>query len=438
MILALAIDGAPAEVRPARFYGWINLFGLMLVYGSLCGTAIYAYGVFLPAMGESFGWSRSSLSGPYVTFFIVGGLLGPVAGTTIARFGARANIIVCNIVVALGLLSMSQVGAIWHIYLFFGVMVGVGIAFGEFIPITTVINNWFIRKKPLAMGLLFASGGIGGFAMPPMISWGILNLGWRWAWVCLAAIHIVLGVLIAGSLIRGHPEDIGQVPDGISPNADPADSSRVSVSRVYHTATDWEVGAALRSSALWMIAALFAIILFVVNMLGTHQVAYLQDVGFSPMVSATALGTMLGLSIIGRLLSGILGLRFEGPHLAVFFLASLGAGVLCLLFARNIFTVYLYSALTGIGFGGMIVLMPNLFGAYFGRTHYARIIGWTTPGVTLIAAVSPYIAGALYDAGGTYTVSFSINIVLIVIAIGIALKLRPGIPTPSQVPDFRG
>jgi MFS family permease len=429
MTVARADREAPAELKPARFYGWINLFGLMLVYGSLCGTATYAYGVFLPAMSETFGWSRSALSAPYGFFFIVGGLLGPVAGMTIARFGARKNIVACNIVVVLGLLCMSQVGAIWHVYLFFGIMAGAGIAFGEFIPITTVINNWFIRKKSLAMGLLFASGGIGGCAMPPLISWVILNLGWRWAWACLAAIHLVLGVLIAGLLIRGRPEDVGQVPDGINPTADSADTLQVSVSRVYQTATDWEVGAALRSSALWMIAALFAIILFILNMLGTHQVAYLQDLGFSPMVSATALGTMLGLSIIGRLLSGYLGMRFEGRHLAVFFLASLGSGVVCLLFARHIFAVYLYSALTGIGFGGMIVLMPNLFGAYFGRTHYARIIGWTTPVVTLSAAVSPYLAGALYDATGKYTVPFSINIALIVLAIGIALKLRPRLPT---------
>jgi MFS family permease len=419
-------------LKVKRFYGWINLLGLMLVYGSLCGTVTYAYGVFLPAMSEAFDWSRSALSGPYALFFITGGMLGPVAGMTIARFGARKNIIACNSLVVLGLLGMSQVGAIWHIYLFFGVMAGVSIAFGEFIPITTVINNWFIRKRSLAMGLLFASGGVGGFAMPPMISWFILGLGWRWAWVCLAAIHLLLSVMIGGMLIRGRPEDVGQKPDGRTGEDAPHDAGHAATARVYQTQTDWTVGEALRSSALWMLIALFAIILFVLNMLTTHQVAYLQDLGFSPMVSATALGMMLGASIIGRLMSGFLGMRFEGRHLAVFFLMSMGSGVLFLMYARSIYAIYLYSALTGIGFGGMIVLMPNILGAFFGRTHYARIVGWTTPVVTLASAVSPNLAGAIYDATGEYTLSFGISVTLIVAGIVIALRLRPRILPPGM------
>ena len=65
----------------------------MLAYGAICGNVTYAFGVFLPSMGESFGWSRSALSGPYTLFLIIGGMLGPLAGVTVARFGARKNIV---------------------------------------------------------------------------------------------------------------------------------------------------------------------------------------------------------------------------------------------------------------------------------------------------------------------------------------------------------
>jgi MFS family permease len=413
-------------LKEKRFYGWINLLGLMLVYGSLCGTATYAYGVFLPAMGETYAWSRSALSGPYALFFIIGGLLGPLAGMTIDRFGARKNIVACNLIVVIGLLGMSQVTAIWHIYLFFGTLAGIGIAFGEFIPITTVINNWFIRKRSLAMGLLFTSGGIGGFLMPPVISALIISYGWRWAWIGLAVIHLLLCVVMGGLIIRGRPEDIGQVPDGVAAGAHVHPGSSVPPVRVYQTARDWQLGEALRSQALWMIIGIFAIILFVLNMLSTHQVAYLQDLGFSPMASATALGMMLGFSIFGRLLSGLLGMRFEGRHLALFFLGCMGAGIVSLLHAGGMYAIYLYSALTGIGFGGMIVLMPNILGAFFGRTHYVRIIGWTTPVVTVVSAMSPNLAGALYDATGQYTVPYAISLILIIVGMVIAFLLRPG------------
>ena len=417
---------ATTGLRPKRFYGWTTLIGLMVAYAGLCGDITYAYGLFLPAMSETFHWSRSALSGPYVLFFVIGGLLGPVAGMTIARFGPRKNIIGFNLIAALGLLGLSQTDALWQVYLFFGAMAGLGIAFGEFIPITTVINHWFIRRRSMAMGLFLASGGVGGFVFPPLISTLISDLGWRWAWGYLAGQHLFLTVILGGILIRNRPEDMGQYPDGIPETpGTPALNQRVQRRPVYQTAVDWTAGEAMRTPSLWMIMALFSIILFVTNMLTTHQVAYLQDLNFSPLVSATALGLMLGMSIIGRLACGFLGMRFEGRHLAVFFLTGMGLGIMALILARGIFFIHLYSILTGIGFGGMIVLMPNLLGAYFGRTHYSRIVGWTAPVVTLVSAGSPTLAGFFYDVTGNYFLPFSITLAFVLVGIVLAVRLRP-------------
>ena len=412
-------------MKQPRFYGWTALIGVMLAYGGLCGDVIYAYGVFLPAMGESFHWSRSALSGAYGLLIIVGGMLGPVAGMTVSRFGARKNIVLCNIVTVLGLLGMSQVEELWHVYLFFGVMAGMSLAFGEFISVTTVINNWFIRRRSLAMGLLFASGGIAGFVFPPLISWLISDFGWRTAWVCIAVIHFLLTVILSGILIRSRPEDVGQAPDGLSDVTSQTLSKKTAPKRVYQTSVDWNLRDALRAPALWMIIVLFSAFFFASNMLTTHQVVYLQDLNFSPMMSATAFGLMIGISIIGRLLSGALGLRFEGRYLAAVFLTSMGLGIIALIYARDISFIYLYSILTGIGFGGMIVLMPNLLGAYFGRTHYSRIAGWTSPIITLVCAASPVVAGFLYDVTGKYFLSFSLAAFLIFASVMIALLSRP-------------
>ena len=275
------------------------------------------------------------------------------------------------------------------------------------------------------MGLLFASGGVGGLAFPPLITWIISGLGWRTAWVCIAAIHLLLTVVLAGILIRSQPEDVGQAPDGLSDVTNQTLSKTAAPNRIYQTSVDWNLKDALRTPALWLIVALFSIFFFALNMLTTHQVVYLQDLNFSPMMSATVFGLMIGISIIGRLLSGALALRFEGRYLAAVFLTSMGLGILVLIYARDISFIYLYSVLTGIGFGGMIVLMPNLLGAYFGRTHYSRIVGWTTPIITLVCAASPVIAGFLYDVTGEYILSFSLAAVLIFASVVITLLCRP-------------
>jgi MFS family permease len=415
----------PSRLKQARFPGWLTLAGVMLAYGGICGNVTYAFGVFLPSMSETFGWSRSALSGPYTLFLLIGGMLGPLAGFTIARFGARKNIVLGNIIAVAGLLGMSQVREIWHVYLFFGVMGGLGLAFSEFLPVTTVINHWFIKRRSLALGFLFAAGGVGGFFLPPLISALMTNFGWRWTWVCLAGSHLLLGVILAGLLIRNTPEGEGQFPDGHLSQEQFDQSHHSTTSRVYHTKEDWSVHDALRTPALWILLILFSVLLFTTTMLTTHQVAYLQDLKYSPMVSAMALGLMLGMSILGRIVSGILGMRFDGRYLAAAFMACLGLGMFSLMNAGGIFFVYLYSILAGIGFGGMIVLLPNVMGAYFGRTHFSRIVGWTTPVVTLASAISPVLAGFLYDVRGSYFLPFSITAVLLFGCVLLAFLARP-------------
>lgn len=408
-----------------HFSGWITLIGAMLAYAGICGDVTYAFGVFLPPMSETFGWSRSSLSGPYTLFLIIGGVMGPVAGFTIARFGARKNIILGNIFAAIGLLCMSQAEKIWHVYLFFGVMGGLGIAFAEFLPLTTVINQWFIRRRSLALGLLFTSGGLGGFIFPLLISMLITNIGWRWTWIYLAFIHLLLGVVLAGLLIRSRPEEEGQVPDGQA-DADRPDSTETSAQNlVYSTKENWTLHDALQTPALWIILILFSVFLFSTMMLITHQVAYLLDMKYSATVSSSALGLMLGMSILGRIASGFLGMHVDGRYLAAVFMACQGLGIVSLINAGEIIFVYGYSIFTGIGIGGMIVLLPNVIGSYFGRTHFSQIVGWTIPVVTMVSAFSPMLAGFFYDSTGSYLLLFALTAAILLVCCILALIMHP-------------
>ena len=377
-------------------------------------------------MCNEFDWSRSALSAPFTAWLIIGGLLGPLAGITISKFGARKNIIIGNFIAVLGLLGMSIVNEIWHVYLFFSVLIAISIAFGEFIPTTTVVNDWFIKRRTLAMSFLIAAGGVGGFAFPPLISWLISTLGLRWGWVCLAGIHMVLAVVIAGILIRSKPEDMGQVPDGaVSEVAQEANTNSPTLSRVYQTPVDWKVWDALRTRALWMILIFSAATMFTATLMMIHQVAYLQDMDFSHIQASTALGLFVGMSIIGRLACGALGIRFEGRYLAAACLAGLAAGIIVLIYAKSLPFIYLYATLGGISYGGLIVLMPAMFGAYFGRANYARIMGWTSPIVTLIFAAGPILGGFIYDTTGSYIPGFWGAVAFLGVGLVCALLARP-------------
>ncbi|MFH0768184.1 MAG: MFS transporter [Chloroflexota bacterium] len=423
----------PAKSRQKRFYGWTALAGAMLVSVGMVGNAVTSYGVFLPTISEELGWSRSTLSGPYTAFWIVLGLLGPLVGISIGKFGPRKNIIFGNLATVLGLLAMSRITEVWHAYLYFGILAGAGQAFGCFIATTTIANNWFIKRRSVAMGLVIAAGGIGGLALPPIISWLISSVGWRWGWVCLASIHLVLAVVLAGILIKNRPEELGQVPDGEAAGSPQEGDSGNLVTKVYQTAVDWKVGEALRTPALWLVVAFSAAHIFSLNFLAAHQVAYVQDLGFSLMTAATTLGLLSGMSIIGQLMCGTLAIRFEGRYLAVVCFVGFAVGMTILMNVRSLPFIYLHTVLSGISYGGLLVLMPVLIGAYFGRGHYPQIMGWTAPIPTLFGAGGPLLAGFIYDSTGSYRQAFVVMLVFLGVGMVCALLARPPIvPAKSQ------
>ena len=154
-----------AESGQHRFYGWTALSGTMLIFFGMIGTAVIAYGIFLPAMGEGLNLSRSVLSGPFTVFWVVQALFGPLTGIGVKKFGARKVLVFGNILAALGLLAMSQAREVWHVYLFFGVLLGAGQSFGTMIAGNVIATNWFARRRSLAISLLTAAGGVGGMAM---------------------------------------------------------------------------------------------------------------------------------------------------------------------------------------------------------------------------------------------------------------------------------
>jgi len=404
------IENSKVIKNGAGFYGWIALVGAMLVYFTTSGIFFYSYGVFLPAMCNEYGWSRAMVGGGLSVALLGFGLPSPLIGASIARFGPRVNIVFGNLLVAVGLAGMSIATEVWHIYLFYGILVGFGAGFGLYLTCTTVVNNWFIRKRSLGMGLVISAGGLGGFLFPPLATWLISNIGLQMAWLALAIIQLACAVLIGGLiLVRNRPEDIGQLPDGISnAHANEIEETTGNSSRVYQSSMDWQTQQAIRKSTTWLITTLCAANFLAIGTVTAHQVAYLKDIGFSPIVAAMTLGLIPGMSIFGRLGFGFLGVRFEVRHLAVVSFIIQVTALIILLTTKTLLLIYIYAMLFGISNGALVVALPTFIGAYYGRTHYTQILGLIFPLTIVAEAAGPIIAGAINDAMGTYIPAFAI------------------------------
>jgi MFS family permease len=423
-----------------RFYGWIALSGACLVYFSGCGNIYYSFGVFLPSICNDLGWTRATVAGAYSLMLLLLGLVGPIAGFSVTRFGPRKSIILGNTLAALGLVALRQTTEVWHLYLFYGIMAGVGVSLGMLIPSSTVATNWFERKRPLALSLVIVSGGIGGLVLPPLIS--VLNseLGWQTGWLILGCTHLVLAVFIPGLIIRDKPEEVGQLPDGSLGEDSQGTPAPSDISDAYRRARDWTTRAAVRTPAFWLIGLLIATHFFSVNIVLTHQVAYVEDSGFSHIIAATALGLIPGVSILGRLVFGPLAIRFDVRHLTAVSLAGMMIALVILVTAKALFLVYLYAVVFGVCHGAVMVARFDLTSSFFGRANFAQILGWQQVIAFGVGAAAAPLAGAIHDVWGSYTPAFIVMIVFLAVGIASAIICKPPMPdkvAPAPNSDFK-
>jgi MFS family permease len=396
------------------FYGWFALAGLALVVFTMSGAFVNSFGVFLPVICEDLEWSRAKVAMALSIGIMSFGLPSPLYGLLVTRFGPRFTIILGNFIAAAAVAGISLVHEIWQFYLLY-IVIGVGGGFGGYIACTTIANNWFIKKRSLALGIFTASGGLGGFVFPPVATALIEAIGWRMSWVVMGGI-VLIGAFVGGViLIRNRPEDMGQVPDGAGPG--PFDEVETSKTALPGKEAAVSLKQLVKTPIIWLIAGFAVANAFAMGTMNTHQVAYIQDIGFTPMTAATTMSVLAAIGVIGSISFGASALKLNVKKLAMTAFSCQLVAIVILLTTKQIGLLYIYAILLGLGYGALTTAMPTFVGIYFGREIYARALGLILPFQIGAQAVAAYVGGVIYDAAGSYTPAF------IVVAACIAMGL---------------
>ena len=399
---------------------------MMLIF--VAGTLLFgAFAVFLPVMCNEFGWTRTAVAGALSVGVLSFGLPSPLFGVLIGKYGPRSNIILGNLLGAVGVAGMYFVQEIWHVYLLY-VLIGVGGGFGGYIAGTTVISNWFIKKRSLALGMFLACGGLGGLVFPPVITALIDSIGWRSTWLVLAGIFVVV-VLVGGVfLVRNRPEDMGLMPDG-----EPTDafSHEVDAGAEQETARTGWLKQTVSAPVTWFVIVFVLAGAFTTGTVTTHQIAYLQDIGFTAMTAATVASVLAMFNTFGSLTMGALGLRYNIRYLTCSAFVFQIIGLIVLLTTRTIPVIYIYAACLGIGWGSIMTALPMFISTNFPRERYAQVMGIVFPFQVLAQAASAVVAGMVYDATGEYRIAFTILLGLGIIGFFSALMARQRKPSGS-------
>ena len=358
-------------------------------------TPLAAYGVFLPVLAETFGWSRGAISAAVSLNLILGGVAGFVVGALADRHGPRLLLVVTVTLATAGFMLVATVHSLWQLYLFVGVLAGVGMS-GFYLLGASTVAHWFVARRGLALAVVLVGFNLGYITGGPLAAWLIEAVGWRhaYAWLAGGAGFVTLAAALSVRLPRG--AEGAALRDGSA-------GSRGSALGVGPGATLREALADPRHWYLngsWLLQGALAL------MVSVHIVPFARDQGIGLAGASLALTTYGFGAALGRLTGGAFSDRL-GPRTTIYVAYGLTAVALLALRWIPSREILLASvALFGAGFAATDTMVVKVVPDLFGLRAFGAIMGILTLGWRCGAALGPAAAGFLHDLTGSYAIAF--------------------------------
>jgi MFS family permease len=396
------------------------------------GFPAYGPAVINAAMAGALGLPRETLGNMFSVYMIMSGLPGPLVAVSVNRLGVRTTLVLGSTFVTVGAVLMATVvstglGAM----LCFGLLVGTGVATGAAMAAQAGLARWFVRRRSLALSVLYSAGAIGGFVAAPLLNRLIEVSGtWRAGWWLLAALSIV-AACIALVFVRERPEDVNQIADGFA--ARPTGEREIDTRPEFVSRREWSFREAASHPTYWLL---------LVSLIGcsggytlflAHGVVHLKDLGHSAGIGAWAVGTMTVSGLIGKVILAIFGDRLDPRYIFALFMAVFAVGLVIIVDARALWHVFLFATCLGIGFGGGLVSLMAVLSNYYGTQAFASLAGLAIAINTTLSAIAPTVAGRLFDQGVGYGATFYFLAVWCFVgAVVLLFARRPAINSTSR------
>ena len=404
------------------FYGWVLVGIAWICYGFGISPTFYSWGNFAAPIIEDLGLDRGDVGGVFGLFNLINQCVGVLVGFALVRFGIRSVMMVGFLTTALGMLYLSAAQSALDCYIGFSVLGGAGIGFSTVVPCQTLGQNWFLKRRALALGIIFTAGGVVALPVARADTFVLENYDWRTGWLMVAGVSTALAV-IAAVLVRDTPEQVGQLRDGVLPGQ--GGSWRLATALAKD---EWTAAQAVRTPQFALVVVCGVAYAVPWSAVVAHLNLHLQDVGYPAAVAASFVGAMALISIVGRLV-GMLGDWVPPQFVLASSLALEGLGAGGLLLAGSETVAYICITLLALGFGTAYVSIPVVFSQFFGRRAFSVTTGLRMTISGLFSGPGPWVTGLLFDATGTYTIPFLGLMAVGLIGAASAAALRhPGAP----------
>jgi len=355
-------------------------------------------------------------------YFAVSGIMGIFISRPIDRYGARPVIVIGSICFGLALMLLSSIKTVTHLYAVY-IFMSVGWAAISIIPVSTLITNWFVRRRGFAMSITMMGLSLGGVVMVPFATHLVSQWGLRFVLFILGVLLWMVVIPLSLLVFKQRPSDIGQYPDGLPPDMASGNGSEPPV----YFATqmrEWTRRRAMKTLSFWSIVVAFFLVMTGQLAYLTHQISFLsQTLGRTG--AAAAVSVTSAASILGRLVVGMIADRCEKRYVAMgLFLVQVMA-ILALISSNHVLILYTGTFVFGLTMGSILMFQTLLVGECFGIVSFATVSGIAGVFVHSASAIGPTIAGIIYDLTEDYRIAFSIFAAMTLFAACVIIFAKP-------------
>jgi MFS family permease len=405
-------------------YGWVVL--AVMFSASMAGVGVRAApGVMIVPLQHAFGWDVSTISAAVSINIVLLGVTGPFLTGLTEVIGLKRTILSCMALLMAGSGLSVFMTSPWHLFLTWGLLVGIGSGAGAVGIAAAVANRWFVERNGLAMGLLFSAAAAGQLVFLPLLALVAGHFGWRGVSIAVTLAVAAMLPLVA-MLLPETPAQIGLTAYGsttvLVPSPRQGNPFSVAITALCR---------ASRSMDFWLLTLSFAICGLSTNgLINTHLIAYCGDHGIAEVSSASMLAVIGGFSLIGSAGSGWLCDRFNPRVLLFWYYGLRGLSLAIIPFTQfDVVSLSIFSVFYGLDWVATGPATVALTNEVFGRRDAPVIVAWIFAGHQVGGGLAAFGAGMVRSVTGDYLPAFLISGLACLLASLLVLRIARAGPT---------
>jgi len=384
----------------ARFPGWRVVIVCFVMAVFSWGFGFYGQGVYLAELSRLHGWPISTIATASTAYYLLSAVLVIFVSDAVARLGAR-RFLVCGIAcLAVATASIGWIETPWQLYACYLLMsfgwAGMGVA-----AITTLIGQWFDRRRGLAISLALNGASFGGVIGTPALVAAIGAVGFASTLLIGAALMVV--TLVPMTLLW-----IGRGPH-----------ERVAGAHA-RSGGEWTRGRALHSLRFWTVTAPFALAILAQVGILVHLIALLEPkTGRS--IAGVAVAVAAIAAVVGRVGLGVVIDRLDQRLVSALSFLSQAAALVAMTQVASPVVLVSCCAVFGLSVGNVITLPALIIQREFDARAFAMLVGFSTAIGQFVYAFGPGLLGLLRDLSGGYDAPLLVCAALEAVAAAIVL-----------------